>query len=156
MGRALWQRAVEVATVMGRRRKTVQDWQNPTAQMAEERPVHPVFDLQLMIEACLLVGVPREDALAPIHYLNSCFEQVTVRTTDFAIPQHVGDLTRCLPSVIEAFGSWTAHAARILADGKVTAGERRQLQKLQGQLRCFVGEALAVQRHLEDALKGAK
>lgn len=131
MGRCIGTKAREIAAELGRNAFTVIRWkEDPTGFNSGKRS--PLETLKMIIRRALeLKTVPREDALAPIHWLAGEFGLIVCEA-----PETKGNATtfKALLRATKEYGDVAAVASKALEDNKLSKAECREIVKEIDQL----------------------
>lgn len=111
----------EHAKRLGLSWSTVNKWQEPSEDFTDSGTLSPLDRLERIIETSLILNEPRENAFAPLHYLDQRFGRVCL---DVVKPAHAPvDSAKELLRVIKDFGELAAAASAALDDNRITKKE---------------------------------
>lgn len=119
--RAIAGKTIEHAKRQRKSTSLINKWQEPATDFTDSGTTNPIDRVETTIETALSLGIQREDALAPIDYLEHRFGRVGI---DLPAPDVCnGELTQDLIRMIGRFGDLTKKSAQHLADHRITRAE---------------------------------
>lgn len=132
--------AVEVAKRLRLSTSLLYKWMEPCIDYTDSGALNPLDRLEILIESALKLNPHREDALAPLQYLNEHFDLIA-----FPRPhkqQTTTEVSQELLKTIAEFGELAQTASIALEDGVITPDEAQQINVvgwcLQRQIAAFL------------------
>lgn len=118
---------VLMAKRLGRSTSLLHKWSEPHTDFEQSGAMNPLDRLEILIETAQANGRADDEALAPAHWLAQRFDCLLLPP----LPRHHDDqvYTRWLCKAVKESGEAFSAAAEALADGKLTAYERRAVSK---------------------------
>lgn len=117
MANCIGKDAEVVADVLGYKPITVRRWKQNPADSGSRNPLDVIRDT---IQTAFDAGRLKADALAPLSYLESCFE---------GIRSSGAGLHESYANFIQEFGHYAKEYADAIRDRKITPDERRRLSR---------------------------
>lgn len=118
----------EVAKRLGRNKFTIYKWIEPSEDYTDSGKLNPVDRTEHIIETALSHGVARQNALAPLDYLERRFGRVAI---DLPKPSACSmAITQQLITTIEEFSQLTREVSKDLHnDGCIDRHEAKRIHK---------------------------
>ncbi|PWT78607.1 MAG: hypothetical protein C5B59_01440 [Bacteroidetes bacterium] len=119
---------------------SVSKWQEPAIDFSDSGSFNPLDRIETIMQTSLHLGTPREDALAPIHYLAHRFHGLFI-----PLPDHSPSLKNLqvqLSTTVKEFGHLLERSYEAMEDGIITGDERKRIdregQHLMHHLCCYL------------------
>jgi len=125
--RAISGKTVQHAKELHLSTSTVNKWQEPTTDFTDSGAFNPLDRIEKIIETSLKLQTPRENALAPIQFLTQRFNCLLV-----PLPENTPSLKNLqveLSNTVKEFSHLMEQSAEAMADGVITAEERRKIER---------------------------
>jgi transcriptional regulator with XRE-family HTH domain len=120
-------KTVEFAKRLGLSTSLINKWQEPSTDYTDSGAYNPLDRIEGVIQKSLEMGNPREDACAPIQYLNEKFDIIGIFMSKGSV--ELAEVSNELLKTITEFGHLSQEASLALADGKITAREYAKIEK---------------------------
>jgi transcriptional regulator with XRE-family HTH domain len=124
--RAIKGRTVEFAKRLGLSASMVNKWQEPTADWSDSGAYNPLDRLEGIAQIALDLGADRDEALAPLYWLNQRFGL-------HAVPDErsegLDDLSLDLIETLREVGHLTTVASEALSSGEITVGHASKIEE---------------------------
>lgn len=120
-------KTVEHAKRLGKSLSLLSKWQEPQGDYTDSGAYNPLDRIETIIETALRLGEPRENALAPIYYLNQKFNLICIPVPSKS--QCESEISKGLLKTVKEFGELAAEAAKALEDGALSAQEFKRIDK---------------------------
>lgn len=117
--RAIAGRTVEHAKRLGKSTVLLHKWQEPSTDYSDSGMYNPLDRIEAIVDEALILGIDREDALAPVYWLNHRFGLVC-----FDLPDAKGGaIANELLTTIKEFADLAQATSEALLDKQVTRME---------------------------------
>ncbi len=120
-------KTVEHAKRLHKSSSLINKWQEPSTDYTDSGSHNPLDRIETIIETALALGIPFEDATAPIKYLEEHFGIVGVKIQPVCLAMN--ELSLDLLKSIEEFGHLAQEASVAMADGKITREEYKRIDQ---------------------------
>ena len=101
-------------------------WKEPAEDPTDSGSLNPIDRLEFAIESAIALGIPKNDAYAPIRYLEQRFGIIGIEMGD--TPLCAEELAKELMKAIKDFGKLMDTAGKALADGKIDRLEYNRIE----------------------------
>jgi hypothetical protein len=116
------------AKALGLSVSAVSKWQEPSVDFSDSGSLNPLDRIETIIRTATSLGMPIETALSPVHYLGEKFN-FTILPLPAKEHADLADLSRQLHKVVSEFSHVLQEASDALEDGKISANERRGIER---------------------------
>jgi len=123
--KAIQGRTVEHARMLGKSTSLIAKWQEPHTDFTDSGAYNPLDRIEAIVEKALAL-VPREDALAPVYWLNERFNLIAIPIT---VTASDSEISKGLLKTVKEFGELASEASKALEDGKFTPQEFKRVEK---------------------------
>ena len=102
-------------------------WTEPAGDYTDSGTLNPVDNLERLIETAIILDHPREDALAPLDYLEHRFGRVAfdIPQKEYCSLEHAQDLLRA----VKEFGELASEGARAIENGNLSPQVFARIEK---------------------------
>jgi hypothetical protein len=119
----------DIAERINLKPSVVYKWTRPSEDPGDSGQRGPGNTLMQFMEACLILGRPREAALSPLKLLNLRFDQIV-----FSIPDHIkhmapDNLARELIRCMKETGDVVREYEAAMADNRISKDDRTKLER---------------------------
>lgn len=109
---------------------TLRKWKQDPVDGSGSR--NPLDVIRIMIESALNLGRDPKEALAPLNYLQSCFQ--------VELEQHPDDVQDAYSDAMHEFSRLVAEHTSALRDGRISPAELRRVDRVIYSVRCKLEE----------------
>ena len=114
--RAISGKTFEHAKRLGKSTSLIGKWQEPHTDFTDSGAYNPLDRIEAVVDLALTIGIPRENALAPVYWLNHRFNLVC-----FDVPEAKGDtVSKELLTTIKEFSDLAQATSKALLDQRIT------------------------------------
>ncbi len=118
--RAIQGKTVEHAKRLGKSTVLLHKWQEPSTDYSDSGMYNPLDRIEAICDTAIQLDVPREDALAPVYWLNHRFNLVCFDMPDVS---KNGVIANELLTTIKEFSDLVQATSRALLDQRITLME---------------------------------
>ena len=124
---AIKDKAASFAKRLGKSPSLIYKWTEPSGDYTDSGALNPVDNLERLIETAIVLEHPREDALAPLDYLEHRFGRVAfdIPKKDFCSIEHSQDLLRA----VKEFGELAAEGSKAIENGNLSPQVFARIEK---------------------------
>jgi hypothetical protein len=105
---------------------TVNKWQEPTTDFTDSGAFNCLDRIETIVQTALDLGIPKDDAFAPIYYLNTKFGLNAVMDES---AEGIEDLSMELVETLREVGHLTTAATDALSTGEITQLHARKIEE---------------------------
>ena len=127
LNRAINRQTVEHARRLHVSTSLIHKWQEPSTDFTDSGAFNPLDRIETVIETAIALGMPPEDALAPIYFLAERFGQIVIPIP--AIEHNTTAVAGELLKTVQEFGELASEASKALQDGKITWQEHDRINR---------------------------
>jgi hypothetical protein len=118
----------EIATRLSLAGSTVYKWTEPSESPTDSGARNPVDILKQYIESCLILGRPKEDALAPLDHLDNHFGRIAITLPNLQ-SKTTSDLQKELLIAMKECGDVLACHNEITAHSRISQKDIAQMEE---------------------------
>jgi hypothetical protein len=118
--KAIAGRTMEHAKRLGKSTSLLTKWQEPHTDFTDSGAYNPLDRIEAIVDTAIQLGVPRESALAPVHWVNHRFGLVCFDMPD----TKSGTVSKQLLVTIKEFSDVVQETSKALLNNRIDKGER--------------------------------
>jgi hypothetical protein len=123
--RAIQGKTVEHAKRLGKSTSLINKWQEPSNDYTDSGAYNPLDRIEAIVDTAMALGVSRDEALAPVYWLNHRFGLVA-----FTLPHGSGNAINTeLITTIKEFSDLIQTTSTALQDGRISRPEATEIVK---------------------------
>jgi hypothetical protein len=103
-------------------------WQEPHVDYTDSGAYNPLDRIEAIIEKSLELGIPPDDAFAPIYFLSQQFNLITIHIPE-EIKEGQKEIYMELSKCIKEFSDMTGEVSKALEDGRIDKLEYKRIEK---------------------------
>lgn len=126
--KVIGRKTIEFAKRLRLSSSLVHKWTEPSTEWTDSGALNPLDRIEHIIEIALTLGVPQEDAFAPLKYLTERFGFILVSLPETKETKSI-ITPKDLAKIIKEFGEVVESASKALDDGKITPREAIEIEK---------------------------